>query len=302
MNLTVVDILSSTNLGGAFQKLKSSNRLSEVIQSTHFLDQSYDNVTWSQRFWHIKNGRFEIIKCDRCNKNQAKWCHGNSKYVSCSNDCKQSKINHTLNGLYNSNDYLIIRDKATKTCIERYKVDHPSKTENFKNSITETYGKKFIAGLNPNYELVKYDDTIELIHLNCGNKFKIGRRLYALRKFKNITYCSYCYKPTTGISIGEKELLYFIKSIYEYEVRSNYRSFNWLNDGGKNLELDIYIPKLKIAIEFNEEHHKSKHIARRDRLKKDLCDDNGVSLVTVLKHDWFNNTAQVKNHISSLLK
>lgn len=53
---------------------------------------------------------------------------------------------------------------------------------------------------------------------------------------------------------------------------------------GKNLELDIYYPELKLAIEANGFIHKVSDAQKeRDRLKKGLCEEMGIFLLSVSK-------------------
>lgn len=65
----------------------------------------------------------------------------------------------------------------------------------------------------------------------------------------------------------------------------NYRP-NWLMNPqtGHNLELDRFYPDLNIAFEFNSFTHKKKNDEaqwKRDRIKKNLCAKNKISLLIV---------------------
>ena len=63
----------------------------------------------------------------------------------------------------------------------------------------------------------------------------------------------------------------------------------------KNFELDIYVPSLKKAIEFDGDHwHKSdwalKHgVAERDARKDQQCKEAGIDLLRILESDYKNN-------------
>jgi hypothetical protein len=52
-------------------------------------------------------------------------------------------------------------------------------------------------------------------------------------------------------SLGEKEVLNYVKKIYNGNIISNDRKTIINKKSGKYLELDIYLPYLKKAIEFN---------------------------------------------------
>jgi hypothetical protein len=96
-------------------------------------------------------------------------------------------------------------------------------------------------------------------------------------------------------SKGEKECRYVLESVFN-RTFNKYRP-NFLNNpvtgGEHNLELDCYNPELKLAVEYNGiQHekfipyfHKNKEAflnqKYRDLLKKKLCEENGIVLITV---------------------
>lgn len=95
-----------------------------------------------------------------------------------------------------------------------------------------------------------------------------------------------------GSSEGEKQLYDFIKYHYDKEVINNDRSI--INP----FEVDIYIPDLRIAVEYNglywhsESDNRDKNY-HYNKWKK--CNDNGVQLITVWEDDWLNNNQIIKN-------
>lgn len=56
----------------------------------------------------------------------------------------------------------------------------------------------------------------------------------------------------------------------------------WKN--GRNLELDIWIPKLNVAFEVNGIHHQSLGQKERDRFKKIICEQKGIDLIIIPNH------------------
>jgi hypothetical protein len=66
------------------------------------------------------------------------------------------------------------------------------------------------------------------------------------------------------------------------EVIYNYRPI-WLRNPktGKNLELDIYYPKLNIAVEFNGQQHKFLLQREKDGYKFYKCQKIGIFLISV---------------------
>lgn len=81
---------------------------------------------------------------------------------------------------------------------------------------------------------------------------------------------------------------------------------DWLNnsDSGKNLELDMYNEKLKLAFEydgaqhakFNKFFHKSmedfEKQKERDRTKEEICKNNGIKLIRIPHHIKKQNIKQ----------
>lgn len=95
------------------------------------------------------------------------------------------------------------------------------------------------------------------------------------------------------LSKGEKICRDTMEKIYG--VPFNNTRPNWLKNHltGRNMELDCYNEKLKLAVEYagqqhhiwpnylNQSYEDFKKQARRDKLKKELCEKQGVYLIVV---------------------
>lgn len=98
-------------------------------------------------------------------------------------------------------------------------------------------------------------------------------------------------------SKGEIEVSEFIESL-GVEVRTNIKSVV------SNTELDIYLPKFNIAIEFNglywhsEKQGKTKNY-HLDKTKK--CLDVGVKLIHIFSDEWKEKSDVIKNRIKYIL-
>ncbi len=85
------------------------------------------------------------------------------------------------------------------------------------------------------------------------------------------------------LSKGELLIRRFFKFYYSNEiVFYNYRP-DWLKNEmtGKNLELDIYYPNLKMAAEFQGLHHKLNYQIKKDGIKKRKCEELGIKLLII---------------------
>lgn len=107
-----------------------------------------------------------------------------------------------------------------------------------------------------------------------------------------------CPKCAAFRSKGEREMCEYIKSLYNGKVLENTRKFIC------GLELDIYLPELKLAFEYNGEHwHKLReeeqpgyHEDKRNRCKKE-----DIILVEIWENDWKKNPTKTKELIRNKL-
>ena len=110
-----------------------------------------------------------------------------------------------------------------------------------------------------------------------------------------IDYASQNHRVST--SKGEKELYEYIKSIYSGEVKSNVRKLV----GG--FELDIYLPELKIAFEYNGIYFHSSGMKDKyyHQNKTRACYNAGIRLAHILEPEWQENKERVKEKVRKLL-
>lgn len=101
-------------------------------------------------------------------------------------------------------------------------------------------------------------------------------------------------QPTKLLNKGEDIVYEVLQEILESEVERNIRPDFLRNpESGKNLELDCYCEEYALAVEYNGvQHYKFPSVYHkteeefynqvyRDRLKKKLCDEAGVYLISV---------------------
>lgn len=149
---------------------------------------------------------------------------------------------------------------------------------------------------------------------DCGHEWRATPHQMSRRSL-----CPICY--TAGRSAGEVELFSFVKSICESHsvsrVVSNDRallSHVMSPDGYEHLyELDVYVPDLKIAFEYNGDYwHSDESVVQSKpmfssaeeyhELKKTACAERGVQLFFVWEHEWMGSSAEAKERVEEIIK
>ena len=200
-----------------------------------------------------------------------------------------------------------VQEKIKQTSIEKYGVEHFFKNQNVIDKRIQSYitnkNNKIIqdcTSLNIKFISSKYNenktDTIfEFECQECNENFDINRQLFGFRKLSKEKICLKCNPISNGTSRSEKELYDFIientkeKVIYHHKI--------------SNIQLDIYVPEIKIAFEYNGLYwhsdlykHKSYH-----KDKSQLCQDNDISLIHIWEDDWLYRKDIIKSIIRNRL-
>ena len=126
---------------------------------------------------------------------------------------------------------------------------------------------------------ISYKDILIWECPKCGGRWE--RRLLSMVEKPRCLVCSKEYGST---SIGEREVLKYIRTIIEEEhiiIANDRRTIS--------KELDIYTPEISIAIEFNGIYwHTEKHGKGRkyhyNKWKE--CKDKGIQLITIWEDEW----------------
>ena len=117
---------------------------------------------------------------------------------------------------------------------------------------------------------------------------------------KNKRRCPYC--NNNGVSKWEKEVKKFlIKSNIDHMPNDRTQLTNPKTD--YKLELDIWFPQLNKAIECNGLywHGKEIHI-KTDRIKKQLCKNQGIDLLVITDEEWKEDIDKCKTKLISFIK
>lgn len=103
----------------------------------------------------------------------------------------------------------------------------------------------------------------------------------------------------TGTSNMQKEIEAFIRTIYVGKIEIGSRTIIPPN------ELDIYLPDLKIAIEFDGIYWHSEKLGKDSKYhlnKTNECRSMGIQLIHIFENEWVYNKNIVKSRLRNILK
>lgn len=164
---------------------------------------------------------------------------------------------------------------------------YKSKVNRMLNSITDET-LRYVLLNKDKLVLVDY-----LSSLGLTNRFDIANKLNISYSYLNNILRQFDirdYYLDSSNSHYEKEIFDWIKTFYHDEVILNDRTLI----GPK--ELDLYLPKAKLAIEFNGIHFHSEISGGKPtnyHLDKTMaCESNGVQLLHIFENEWLDKSKQ----------
>lgn len=196
------------------------------------------------------------------------------------------------------------KESYKKTSLDRYGTEHPwSNVDVHNKSVINSNKSKnnnFLKSVLKKIKNIKNVEFVDVNYLNrtatlncriCNNHFNIHREYLHLRYKNNTLLCTHCNPFNDGVSGMERNLKAYINEIYKSKIIENDRTV--LN--GK--ELDIFIPELKLAIEFNglywhSEINKSR-LYHYDKTKE--CQNRNIRLIHVWEDDWILRNDIIKS-------
>jgi hypothetical protein len=174
------------------------------------------------------------------------------------------------------------KDKYKKTCIEKYGVDNASKSSVIKQIISEIKFKELNSiekhrnMISDDYDILEYlpNRNFKILHRRCNSEFNIFIGTLNDRTRNDNIICTNC-NPVDQLSSGrELELSNFLRECGVEFISNSYSII-------PPLSLDIYIPSLNLAFEFNgvywhSELYKDKYYHLN---KTKECKKIGISLL-----------------------
>lgn len=193
------------------------------------------------------------------------------------------------------------RQQYEKSCKEKYGDDitNSFQDENVKNKIKEKFYKNFLKN-HPNVIEIKKDTLIcrcsdPTCNLCKEKKYEIKKYTFSDRNCHNLDTCTNRSPYGSTDSAPEKEVCEYIQSIYSGKIIKNDRS---VIDGK---ELDIFLPELNLAFEFNGVYwHSEFNKPINYHQKKSLdCARQNIQLIHIWEDDWNNKKDIIKDIIKT---
>lgn len=212
-----------------------------------------------------------------------------------------------------SRDSTKAAESFKKTMIDTYGVENPSQVPDIKKKIMQTKAsnrEKALSYIRDNLKGVpKADIEKEFDIYDMGIRSIINRFGIEFKHYSGIPYITVdaldlirdsliAFKDvTTPTSVQEEEVRAFIKSIYDGEIIYNSRKII------PPKEIDIYLPDIKVGIEFNGNYWHST-ICCDDKNyhynKSISADEGGIRLIHIYEFEW--SCPNTRKKIEDLLK
>lgn len=310
-------------------KVRDYSIYTSILNQTSFLDKY--KPEFSERLFTVINDTVERPICQVCNSNTTNFkSFKDGYYTYCSKFCStQSKERNKK--ISENTDHVAKIEKMKQTNLIRYGVLYATQTKNVVEKTKISKLNRYGSEKYNNIEKAKRTNQIKYgVDYSCSNtdiilKMQENKKiiypelrnrdwLIEKNKTKSITEiavelnCSYrtvymhyinnnipinFYSP--DFSKQQTELSDYIKSIYSGKILINDRN------AIKPKELDIYLPEINLAIEYNgmfwHSEDKNRHIN-----KHNLCKDKNIQLLQFWDHEWIEKKEIVKSIIASKLK
>lgn len=194
-----------------------------------------------------------------------------------------------------------IKLKKEQVSLEKYGTKHPNQAVSVKDKIRDKLvgniqdKKIHVSDLikKQGFHIVKSGETFSdtwVLKCQCGEQFE---KILPTWSRWNTGWKTICPKCANGSSHEEKSIGNWIESL-GFEIIRRDRTVI------APLELDIYIPKLNLAIEYNGLYWHSDDRARHFKKFK-MCSEQGVKLIQIFEHEWFEKEEQIKSRLKSAL-
>ena len=261
------------------------------------LSTSYKNSNSLLTVQCPNNHTYKVRFNDFKQKSRCPICYGNKKldYDHVKNFIEQNGHSLLSHSYKNSRSFLKIKCPNNHTYnIRYYSFQQGTRCPVCaKNNLRHDFSfiKNFIE--NENYTLLSdsYKNNYTKLEVKCPNDhtYKV-----TFNNFSAGCRCPFC---SNNISKGEQDLALYIESLGISIIRND-RSLIVNPLTNNNLELDIYIPLLNKAIEYNGVYwHSLLNKQKLDKIKKNQCKKLGIDLLVIIDEKWINNNVIERERI-----
>lgn len=237
-------------------------------------NENYVNVEAIRHAWNQKSQE-EMEDIEKKRKQTKELKYGNEKYNNV------EKIQRTRKDKQKE-----ITEKVRKSLIEYY---NGKRTDLIISNIKEV--NKQISVID-----VSNRQIYKLYCSKCEHPFEINYQTFYLRNKNNIEVCTVCNPLNEGVSEAEKELGSFIEKHISDVIKNDRKIIH-------PFELDIHIPDLKVAFEFNglHWHNELNKLDTYHLDKTTACENKNIHLIHIFEDEWINKQDIIKSRIKNVL-
>ena len=226
-----------------------------------------------EKMYWLFNDLKEVPKCKTCGKGTSfiDGRRGYRKFCSCR--CAQLDKE--------------VREKLKQTMLKKYGVDNAAKSDYFQQKMKQScllkYGAENVFASE--YGKIKLKQTmLKKYGVDNAQKNKtIAEKTKQTMLKKYGVNCGCKLAKNKRTSNGEIELYNFIKENYKDAIHNDYSAIG-------PFELDIFIPSLRLGIEYDGDYwHNLPNMIRRDKRKNYVCYKNNIKLIRIKESEWKNN-------------
>ena len=201
-----------------------------------------------------------------------------------------------------------IKEKIKQTNLERYGVENYNQNNEVREEQSKIESEIFLNEIKIKYpNLIAVSSSSGKTFFNCDNGyehiFPINAALLQSR-YNNINtkVCTICYPPEYKYRSQSEVRIFELISFYYKDIIPNY---NLTIGKNKKLQLDIFIPSLKLGIEFNGMFWHSERYKKNNNYhleKYEVFNKNGIELIYIWEDDWNHLNEIVMSNIYKRLK
>jgi hypothetical protein len=309
-------------------KIKVNNRYINYYKEKNYLNVIGNNFLIVKIEDLPKTSHYKINTiCDECGNNyNIKYYNyvanieKNGKYI-----CNGCKTKYTIEsnlikyGVKSTLELDSVKEKSKKTMLEKYGVDHYSKSEDFIKKVniccnnkynvdhyskSDEFKEKIRLSVFNRYidkdkiKIIDYENNIITSKCKKDHIYLIDRFTLKNRLKYNTEICTICNPIGSHTSSGYENQLYdFISDNYKLNIITTKRFII------KPYELDIYLPELNLAFEFNGLwwHNELNKGNKYHLTKTELCEQQGIQLIHIYEDDWLYKQNIIKSMILNKL-